>query len=75
MFNNGGMGDDGVQRMTSLEIAELAGKQHKHVMEGIRRMEPTPCVDTLDATMLRQSHSLHGSGRRARSTMGEDRYV
>ena len=40
MFNNGGMGDDGVQRMTSLEIAELAGKQHKHVMEGIRRMEP-----------------------------------
>ena len=26
--------------MTSLEIAELTGKQHKHVMEAIRRMEP-----------------------------------
>ena len=28
------------QRMTSLEIAELTGKQHKHVMEAIRKMEP-----------------------------------
>ena len=28
------------QRMTSLEIARLTGKQHKHVMEAIRRMEP-----------------------------------
>jgi hypothetical protein len=27
------------QRMTSLEIAELTGKQHKHVMEAIRKME------------------------------------
>ena len=26
--------------MTSLEIAELTGKQHKHVMEAIRKMEP-----------------------------------
>ena len=26
--------------MTSLEIAELTGKQHKHLMEAIRRMEP-----------------------------------
>lgn len=26
--------------MTSLEIAELTGKQHKHVMEAIRNMEP-----------------------------------
>ena len=25
--------------MTSLEIAELTGKQHKHVMEAIRKME------------------------------------
>lgn len=31
---------DGEQRMTSMEIAELTGKQHKHVMEAIRRMEP-----------------------------------
>ena len=29
-----------VQTITSLEIAELTGKQHKHVMEAIRKMEP-----------------------------------
>ena len=28
------------QTMTSLEIAELTGKQHKHVMAAIRKMEP-----------------------------------
>ena len=28
------------QYMTSLEIAELTGKQHYHVMEAIRKMEP-----------------------------------
>ena len=28
------------QTMTSLEIAELTGKQHKHVIEAIRKMEP-----------------------------------
>ena len=33
------VGND-TQQMTSLEIAELTGKQHKHVMEAIRRMEP-----------------------------------
>ena len=26
--------------MTSLDIAELCGKQHRHVMEAIRKMEP-----------------------------------
>ena len=31
--------EDGAQRMTSLEIAELTGKQHFHVMEAIRKME------------------------------------
>jgi phage regulator Rha-like protein len=31
---------DNVQTMTSLEIAELTGKQHKHLMEAIRKMEP-----------------------------------
>jgi len=31
---------DNVQTMTSLEIAELTGKQHFHVMEAIRKMEP-----------------------------------
>jgi len=28
------------QTMMSLEIAELTGKQHKHLMEAIRKMEP-----------------------------------
>ena len=28
------------QQMTSLEIAEVTGKQHFHVMEAIRKMEP-----------------------------------
>ena len=28
------------QRMTSLEIAELTGKQHKNLMRDIRNMEP-----------------------------------
>ena len=32
--------EDQPQRMTSLEIAELTGKQHFHVMEAIRKMEP-----------------------------------
>jgi hypothetical protein len=31
---------DYVQTMTSLEIAELTGKQHKNVMQAIRNMEP-----------------------------------
>ena len=33
------VGND-TQRMTSLEIAELTGKQHKNVMHAIRNMEP-----------------------------------
>ena len=31
---------DSEPRMTSLEIATLTGKQHSHVMEAIRKMEP-----------------------------------
>ena len=31
--------EDGEQRMTSLEIAELTGKQHKNLMRDIRNME------------------------------------
>ena len=29
------------QTMTSLEIAELTGKQHKDVLKAIRNMEPS----------------------------------
>ena len=32
------VGND-TQRMTSLEIAELTGKQHNHLMRDIRNME------------------------------------
>ena len=32
--------EQSVQTMTSLEIAELTGKQHKDVMRAIRKMEP-----------------------------------
>ena len=32
--------EQNIQTMTSLEIAELTGKQHFHVMEAIRKMEP-----------------------------------
>ena len=39
-INNRDMNND-EQRMTSLEIAQLTGKQHKHLMEAIRKMEPT----------------------------------
>ena len=30
---------DGGKYITSIEIAELTGKMHKHVMEAIRKME------------------------------------
>ena len=32
--------ENNVQTMTSLEIAELTGKQHKDIMKAIRKMEP-----------------------------------
>ena len=32
--------ENDTQHMTSLEIAELTGKQHKNVMQAIRKMEP-----------------------------------
>jgi phage regulator Rha-like protein len=39
IINSEVVGND-AQHMTSLEIAELTGKQHKHLMEAIRKMEP-----------------------------------
>ena len=38
-FKNTNVGND-TRHMTSLEIAELTGKQHKNVMQAIRNMEP-----------------------------------
>ena len=39
-INNSNNTQTGEPQMTSLEIAQLTGKQHKHVMEAIRKMEP-----------------------------------
>ena len=39
MKNNQALPVIGTQRMTSLEIAEVTGKQHKHLMRDIRNME------------------------------------
>ena len=38
--NNSIEDNAGEQRMTSMEIAQLTGKQHKNVMQAIRNMEP-----------------------------------
>ena len=38
ILQSGIVGND-TQRMTSLEIAELTGKQHNHLMRDIRNME------------------------------------
>ena len=40
LYKKVNINENNVQTMTSLEIAELTGKQHKHVMEAIRKMEP-----------------------------------
>ena len=39
LYQNENMMHNNVQTMTSLEIAELTGKQHKNVMQAIRNME------------------------------------
>ena len=39
MINSNNSEKNGEQRMTSLEIAELTGKQHYHLMRDIRKME------------------------------------
>ena len=39
-INNSNNTQTGEPQMTSLEIAQLTGKRHKHVMEAIRKMEP-----------------------------------
>ena len=49
------------QRMTSLEIAQLTGKQHKNVMQAIRNMEPAwEKVNGLKFQLTSRTISLHG---------------
>ena len=40
MIKSNNSDNNGEQRMTSLEIAQLTGKQHKNIMQSIRNMEP-----------------------------------
>ena len=40
IYKNENNQHNNVQTMTSLEIAELTGKQHKNLMRDIRNMEP-----------------------------------
>jgi hypothetical protein len=53
------------QRMTSLEIAELTGKQHKNVMQAIRNMEPAWVkVQGLKFQLLQKTYSLPNGGKK-----------
>ena len=53
------------QRMTSLEIAELTGKQHKNVMQAIRNMEPAWVkVQGLKFQRLQKSYDLPNGGKK-----------
>ena len=51
------------QTMTSLEIAELTGKQHKNVMEAIRKMEPA-WVKTCGSNFRLTSRTIVSHGAR-----------
>ena len=47
--------------MTSLEIAELTGKQHKNVMQAIRNMEPAwTKITGLNFQLCEKTYSLKG---------------
>ena len=51
------------QTMTSLEIAELAGKQHKDVMKAIRNMEPAWVkVQGRKFALLQKTYNLPNGG-------------
>ena len=57
--------DDQPQRMTSLEIAELTGKQHKNVMQAIRKMEPAwEKVQGLKFQLLQKTYDLPNGGKK-----------
>ncbi len=51
------------QTMTSLEIAELTGKQHKNIMQAIRNMEPAwEKVQGLKFQLLYRIYNLPNGG-------------
>ena len=53
------------QTMTSLEIAELTGKQHKNVMQAIRNMEPAwEKVQGLKFQLLQKTYNLPNGGKK-----------
>ena len=58
----------GAQRMTSLEIAEITGKQHKNLMRDIRNMEAA-WEKTCGLKFELTSRTKHGS------CMGKDMWA
>ena len=53
------------QRMTSLEIAELTGKQHKDVLKAIRNMEPAwEKVQGRKFALLQKTYNLPNGGKK-----------
>ena len=57
--------DDQPQRMTSLEIAELTGKQHKDVLKAIRNMEPAwEKVQGRKFALLQKPYNLPNGGKK-----------
>ena len=57
--------DNNQQMMTSLEIAELTGKQHKNVMQAIRNMEPAwEKVRGLKFQLLQKTYNLPNGGKK-----------
>ena len=58
--------ENDTQHMTSLEIAELTGKQHFHVMEAIRKMEPA-WVKVFASNFRLASRTIVVAGVRAQS--------
>ena len=53
------------QMMTSLEIAELTGKQHKDVLKAIRNMEPAWVkVQGRNFSLLQKSYNLPNGGKK-----------
>ena len=64
-LHNTFVGNDNNQQqyMTSLEIAELTGKQHKNVMQAIRNMEPAwEKVRGLKFQLLQKTYQLPNGG-------------